>query len=147
MSTNNLNLETVVINRKARKGKCYGIDKNGAYWVPVEIDVNHYGGDGVGQAGASVTQTLEVHHYRNGRLECWLVESRWHQNTGHDNDFYRADTLLKCEDLETLIAGIQNVKLPREYQDDYFLVSSKGQDRLEAGLPELPFSGPSPDDE
>ena len=88
-------LAECVADRKCRKGKADGITKHGAFWRPLVVeevcrDTAHYGngpitirragGDGIGQSAADLTYSLDIRHYRDGQVRCYVERVAWHQN-------------------------------------------------------------------
>ena len=145
------NLREVIIAAKCRKGKAEAITTKGAYWLACEpIDIKYYGGDGIGQSRADMTNTLELRHYRDGKTEATVVTETWHQNHGRQRHSTSTD-LLKSETVEDVVIRLKNTDVSEyDYDGSNIAYHDRNYDRLTAaltalGLPE--YSIPSPDDE
>ena len=142
-----MTLKQAVEERKIRKGTAEEITRTGAYWA-VDLPIWSYGGDGIGQSGATVSDYIQVRHYRDGRMAAGIVRTIWHQNSGTDIEDVPADALLDCETVEDVIRVASGYEFPgwggpgeNVWVSDYY------RERLPEALPELPAALPSPDED
>lgn len=141
----NTTLEEFIRSTKCRKGKAAAITAKGAYWLALPpIKIRRFGGDGIGNDSPDRTNTLELRHYRNGKVRCLIKHESWHQNHGNHCEITEASILDHKTAEEVIVTLKQHTICDREPVSDHF------QDDLIAalvgiGLPEYEF--PSPDDE
>ena len=140
-----MKVKDIAVARKRRKGAPRQITKDGAYWIVIEAQIDHRGGDGIGQSASNIYDYYRVRHYRDGSVRAYCESESWHQNSGHGTERTRCDNTLECETIEDLITLIKRVPLNREFPTDFYSVY--WDKRLEQALPELPVALAAPDEE
>jgi hypothetical protein len=140
----------IITNRHIRKGQSTGITSDGAFWIADTGDRDNNlscgGGDGIGESAEDVGWYINIRHYRNGEVRCYLSRETWHQNEGTRICKTRADDILDAVTIEEVIQLIRSHKIDNGYERSVVQLSDEGCDRLRKYLPELPESIPSPDE-
>lgn len=153
-------LYQAIVDRKCRTGKAKGTTSYGAYWLACDpIEIRQFGGDGIGNSGASVTMYLLLRHYRSGLVQASIHRDAWHQNGSHSgggdawetldkvSDGQRADGFLGVTTVEDAIVALKKYRFG---EGDYSqAVYSDGcEEELTKALVSLglPESAPAPDE-
>jgi hypothetical protein len=139
-------LQELIVAARCRKGAAAGTTKKGAYWLACEpIKIRVYGGDGIGQSRADMTNWLQLRHFRDGAVQITIRYHSWHQNDGHTNGYVSAGELANCESIEDVIVGLKGISDPNGVSaySDYQI------DNLVDGLTAfgMAMSAPAPDEE
>lgn len=102
-------LKDLIIETKCRKGESAGTTKRGAYWLAGEpAKIRAYGGDGIGQSGASVQHYLEFRYFRSGEVQAVIHRDAWHQDGGGDS-WHDASAVLDCATIEDAIVVLKGL--------------------------------------
>lgn len=148
----NTTIQQAIIASKCRKGKAHAITAKGAYWLAhAPIIIKRYGGDGIGQTRADMTNTMEIRHYRDGKVKIFIRVSTWHQNEGTHTRTRDASHMIDSKSVEDIIIWLKNTEIgATDYDDSSVSYSDYRYDDVATafmtlGLPEFPI--PSPDDE
>ena len=131
---------------KCRKGPATGTTKSGAYWHAIEpLKIRHWGGDGIGNSGATLDAHLELRHYRSGEVRALVCVSSWHQNHGNGCTWHRVP-ILDCATVEDVIVvlkkGVASDYGTETVYSDYY-ADQLGEMLRTIGLPD---AAPSPDE-
>lgn len=141
----NTTLETLIRSTKCRKGKATAITAKGAYWLAIPpIKIRRFGGDGIGNDSPDRTNTLELRHYRDGKVRTMIKQESWHQNHGNHSEEVIVSLNFHTTAEEVIVTLKNHTICDRQPVSDYFQ-----NDLIDAlvglGLPE--YEVPSPDDE
>ena len=143
-------LKELIVASKCRRGQSKGKTKSGAFWRAADIRTRSFGGDGIGNSGASQTVDLELRHFRDGDVKALLIWSSWHQNGGADDVHCDAGAILDCTTVEGVIAVLKGIKIRDDgwHDSSTHAYSDYFEDDLTNALNELglPTAGPAPDE-
>ena len=135
----NTTLEQLIISKRCRKGKARAISSRGAYWLAhPAITIRRWGGNGIGQNTADCTRTIELRHYRDGKVRVIAKEESYHQNYGTRNKI--EDVPSDASTAEEFVVFLKQCNYLSDYWEDELIA-----DLVAFGLPE--YDAPSPDDE
>jgi len=141
-------LKDIALARKARKGPAEAVTKDGAYWLPVSVNINVAGGDGIGQSDASRNTYLNIRHYRSGELGGYIEQTTWHQNTGSSTLRTSCSAALGVTNHEDLLIVLRKAEFDTDHDMNIEVeVSDRGIARLLKEIPELPAAPKAPDEQ